>query len=151
MSFIERTSTNGLNLLGGLSDWVPPGGNGHGVPTPAPETSAFYALLDTKHMVEMATALGEEEDAAKYTAMLVDGKSAYHKQFYNSTTKVYSAGSQCSAMMALWIGAVPAPLEAEVLAGLASNIRTAYGGNHLDTGAFSPSHSFYFCCFNLGV
>ena len=79
MSFIECTSTNGLNLLGGLSDWVPPGGNGHGVPTPAPETSAFYALLDTKHMVEMATALGEEQDATKYSTMLEKGHTAYNK------------------------------------------------------------------------
>eukprot|EP01052_Picozoa_sp_SAG31_P024327 SAG31_NODE_2062_length_6536_cov_8.777691_4_plen_112_part_00 len=99
MAYIERTSTDGLNLLGGLSDWVPPGGNGHGIPTPAPETSAFYGLLDIHHMAEMATAIDEVADAAKYGQMLAAGKIAYHKKFYDPKAKVYGKGSQCSAMM----------------------------------------------------
>jgi hypothetical protein len=42
------------------------GGNGHGPVTDARECSAFYALLDTKHMADMAAAIGEGADAAKY-------------------------------------------------------------------------------------
>ena len=116
MGYIERTSdkTTGLNLLGGLSDWVPPGGNGR-VPTPGPECSAFYALLDTRHMAVMATAIGETVDSERYTAAFTAGQKAYHAHFYNTTTGVYSKGTQCSAMMALFIGAVPVAIGETVI------------------------------------
>jgi hypothetical protein len=62
--YIERVSdpTTKLTLTGGLSDWVPPGGNGHGPFTDARQCSAFYALLDTKHMADMAAAIGAKKE-----------------------------------------------------------------------------------------
>ena len=65
-------------------------------------------------MADMAGAVGESADAAKYSSMYEAGAKAYHEHFYNTTTKVYGKGSQCSCMMALYIGAVPKDLEASV-------------------------------------
>ena len=94
-----------------------------------PLAGGFRAVIE--NMAEMATALDEVADAAKYGQMLAAGRTAYHKQFYDPKAKVYGKGSQCSAMMALWIGAVPDALESDILNGLVANIQTAYGGNHL--------------------
>ena len=146
MDYIERVSDpkTHLTLTGGLSDWVPPGGNGHGPVTDARECSAFYALLDTKHMADMAIAIGESSDAAKYTAMYEAGGKAYHEHFYNATTKVYGKGSQCSCVMALHIGAVPKELEASVVKTMVDDIQVGnkYGPNHIDVGIIGTTFIF---------
>ena len=105
---------------------------------------AFYALLDTKHMVEMAQAIGEIEDASKYSAMYSAGTKAYHEHFWNAKTKRYGAGSQCSSMMALWIGAVPPELEPVVVKTMVDDIQSTgkYGPNHLDVGIIGTTFMF---------
>ena len=95
-------------------------------------------------MAEMATAIGESEDASKYSAMYTAGANAYHEHFWNATTKKYGAGSQCSCMMALWIGAVPPQLESVVLKTMVDDIESTgkYGPNHLDTGIIGTTFMF---------
>ena len=93
-------------------------------------------------MAEMAEALGESADAAKYSSMLAAGRKAYHAHFFNTTSQQYSAGSQCSCMMALFIGAVPEALEATVLKTMVDDIQSSKGlgalpkgsKNHINTG-----------------
>jgi hypothetical protein len=52
------------------------------------------------------------------------GAKAYHEHFFNTTTKLYGVGSQCSCVMALAIGAVPKELEATVVKTLVDSIQT---------------------------
>ena len=137
MAYLDRKADpkTHLVLTGGLSDWNPVGGNGKGPDTPADECSAFYGLLDTIYMGQMAEGIGEAADAAKYKAQAADARVAYHKHFWNPLLKVYSKGSQCSTMMALWLGVVPAELEATAVATMVRNIQSnKYGENHLDGG-----------------
>lgn len=137
MSYLDRKADpeTRLVLTGGLSDWNPVGGNGHGPDTPAEECSAFYGVLNTIYMAEMADGIGEAGDAAMFRAQVAELRAAYHRHFWNSATKVYSKGSQCSMMMALWLEAVPAELEANAVATVVRQIQSnKYGENHLDGG-----------------
>ena len=95
-------------------------------------------------MAEMAQAIGESEDASKYSAMYAAGAKAYHDHFFNSTAQHYGVGSQCSSMMALWIGAVPQDLEPVVLKTMVDDIQSSgkYGPNHLDTGIIGTTFMF---------
>lgn len=130
-------------LTGGLSDWNPVGGNGHGPDTPANECSAFYGLLDTIYMAEMAEGIGEAADAVKYKAQAAAARVAYHGHFWNPATKVYSKGSQCSTMMALWLGVVPPEHEATAVATMVNNVKkNKYGQNHLDGGIILTTFMF---------
>jgi hypothetical protein len=67
---------------------------------------------------------GESADASKYRSMYEAGAKAYHEHFFNTTTKVYGVGSQCSCVMALAIGAVPKELEPTVVKTLVDSIQT---------------------------
>eukprot|EP01048_Picozoa_sp_COSAG05_P023466 COSAG05_NODE_5094_length_1262_cov_2.212017_1_plen_302_part_00 len=145
MDYLDRVSDpeTHLVLTGGLSDWNPVGGNGKGPNTPAKECSAFYGLLDTIYMAEMAEGIGESADAAKYQAQVAAARVAYHKQFWDAEKKVYSSGSQCSTMMALWAGVVPAELEATAVETMVTNIqKNKYGENHLDGGIILTTFMF---------
>ena len=145
MSYLDRVAdpVTRLVLTGGLSDWNPVGGNGHGPRTPAEECSAFYGVLNTVYMAEMADGISEAADAAEFRAQADKLRAAYHRHFYNPVTKVYSYGSQCSMMMALWLGAVPAELEATAVATMVSSIQSnKYGKSHLDGGIIVTTFMF---------
>ena len=115
----------------------------HGPDTPADECSAFYGVLDTIYMADMAEGIGESADAAKYRAQAADARVAYHAHFWDPLHQVYSKGSQCSTMMALWLGAVPARLEAAAVATMVGNIQSnKYGKNHLDGGIILTTFMF---------
>ena len=145
MGYLDRKAdpVTRLVLTGGLSDWNPVGGNGNGPDTPAVECSAFYGVLNTIYMAEMAAGIGETADAAQFTAQAADLRAAYHKHFWNPVTKVYSRGSQCSTMMALWLNAVPPELEATAVATMVGDIQNnEYGANHLDGGIILTTFMF---------
>ena len=145
MDYLDRRSDpkTHLVLTGGLSDWNPVGGNGHGPDTPAQECSAFYGLLDTIYMAEMAEGIGETADAAKYKAKVAAAQKSYHKHFWDPVNKVYSKGSQCSTMMALWAGVVPPELEQTAVETMVTNIqKNKYGENHLDGGIILTTFMF---------
>jgi hypothetical protein len=130
----ECDPATGLLLQGARGDWIPPEGNKKGpYITPNDIISAFFHTLSVGYMAEMAGAIGNTADAAKYTARLVSNRKAFHAKFFNNATvandyatysakhatsgageakpKVrccYGLGSQTANSFALHIGAVPA-------------------------------------------
>ena len=65
---------------------------------------------------------GNTADAAAYTLEFEQGKKAYHTVFYNASTHDYGR-QQTANTMPLYLGAVPAELQAEVATVLADNIK----------------------------
>ena len=96
-------------------------------------------------MAEIATALGRQADATRYTTRLAANRKAYHQKFFNNREHggtdflhrrcCYDKGSQTSNMMALHIGAVPAEYVNATVGMLVASIRnrTSVGPPWLDT------------------
>ena len=84
-------------------------------------------------MAEIATAIGRQDDAARYTARLAANRKAYHQKFFNNREQggtdllhrrcCYDKGSQTSNMMALHLGAVPPEYVNATLGMLIASIR----------------------------
>ena len=74
-------------------------------PGTGPQAAASNYLLSLDAIVSMADALGETSDAAKYRAVLAEGRAAYEARYWNATAES-------------WVGARP-ELEHQTLTSLA--------------------------------
>lgn len=91
------------NMYGYYGDWVPP--------PPQPKvgvsfTSAFSFLLNVRQTLELARALGQQDDVTTLSAMLADQSAAFNKAFFNG--QFYSSGLQITYVLPLYLGIVPA-------------------------------------------
>ena len=150
MSYLQRLvdPATGLLLQGARGDWVPPIYSGR-TKTPPEMAAAFYHTLSVAYMAEIATAIGQPAEAARYAARLAKNRVAFHRHFYDGSKGCgYAGSSQTACIFALKIGAVPANLTAAVTAGLVQSIRIApegkgFGpGPHIDVGIFGATHVF---------
>lgn len=94
------------------------------VKTPCQITAAASFLHDVLHMIEMATAIGRQDDVARYTALLTSLKSEFHTAFWNPVQHRYSTGTQVAQAVALWLEVVPEDLVGPLVAGLADEVAT---------------------------
>ena len=85
-------------------DWNPV------VHTPCQVTSSASFLHDLQRMTEMATALGEQEDAEHYGGLLAKLKPEWHQAFWSANTSSYSTGTQMAQAVAIWLDIVPPDL-----------------------------------------
>lgn len=83
--------------------------------------------------VDMAEALGKNEDAKTYRALKSSIAAAFDKAFYDPQTGIYGNGSQLSIAMPLALDMVPAEKRDQVLATLVEAIEVKHKG-HLSTG-----------------
>ncbi len=134
----KANTTGGLinNSFSVLSDWgQETAGVSPMVPTSFTETTTYYYLL--RVMSEMAAELGHTADAASYSTMADDVKTAFNKRFYDAATATYisvdgGGGRQGEQAMPLYYGLVPEGDEQRVADVLAERVRN--DGYKIKTG-----------------
>lgn len=126
--------SSGYLLNYGLGDWydLGPGTLGQSQLTPVGVTSSATYYSCTKSLAAMATLLGKNTDAATYTTLAANIRSAFNNQYYNAATGSYSTGSQTANAMPLVLGLVDETNRQKVLAALVADVRSR--GNSLTSG-----------------
>ena len=119
----------GTHLLNyGLGDWVT-----FDSCTPVGVTATFGYQQAVEAMITIATALGKTVDAAKYTVLQTDIRSAFHAKYFDTSSNAsYSCGSQACNALALDMGAVPSQYQTVVANTLVESLHS--NGNHLTVG-----------------
>merc|ERR1712216_120584 len=110
---MQYKKTGIANFFGGFGDWCPAGpkGDSHLV-------SAYSYLADLEKMIDMATAVGKQDDAKSYAATRQKLLTEYHTAFYNNATGAYKSGLQSEQSLPLWLGAGDTASQQSVLANL---------------------------------
>ena len=111
----------------GLGDWIALDTD---TPLTLVGTQAYYRLTTT--LAEVAKAIGENDDAARYSDLAGQIRDAFNATFFDSAAGDYGPGNQASNGLALDAGLVPAGDEERVLANLIGSIRV--DDNHLEVG-----------------
>ncbi|MCH5720299.1 family 78 glycoside hydrolase catalytic domain [Niabella hibiscisoli] len=112
-------------LMHGLSDWydLGPDRQGFSQLTPMGLTATAYYYYDAHLLEQIATALGNKEDAKMYQKIALDIKEAFNKKYFNAATKQYGSGSQTSNAIPLFMQLVEPQHYDAVLAHLVEDIR----------------------------
>jgi hypothetical protein len=113
------------NILShGLGDWYDLGPDHPGVAqlTPISVTATSIYYYDAKLVGVMASLIGENEDAVKYSALAEEIRRSFNSEFLDPLTKVYSTGSQTSFSMPLFFGMVDDSLKQAVVQNLVKSI-----------------------------
>ena len=107
-----------------LGDWVDlgpkPPGPAQLTPNSLTATAIYY--YDVQLMGKMAALLGKKDDASQYEKLAALIKTAFNKQFFNETTRVYSTGSQTAMSMPLCVGLVDEQYKKQVVKNLVDSI-----------------------------
>ena len=111
-------------LSHGLGDWYDLGPEfpGEAQLTPKALTATSIFFYDAKLLGEMATLIGEKDDASYFINMAEEIRKAFNAKFFNPVTKVYSTGSQTSYSMPLFFGMVDANFKTDVVKNLIKSI-----------------------------
>ncbi|KAF2096021.1 alpha-L-rhamnosidase [Rhizodiscina lignyota] len=114
------SETNGTSIIqGGLGDW-----ESFDTTTPVNLTSTFGYQQAVAALTQIAAVLGKQSDVHKYAALNKKIQSAFHKGFFNTTTKnSYASGSMASNAIALDMGAVPSQYQSAVFDSLVKKIK----------------------------
>jgi hypothetical protein len=113
------------NILShGLGDWYDLGSKlpGEAQLTPKSVTATSIYFYDAKLLAEMASLIGENEDAISFKNLAEDIRQAFNKEFFNPETRVYSTGSQTAYAMPLFYGMVEDTLRKDVVTNLVNSI-----------------------------
>jgi alpha-L-rhamnosidase len=131
--FSKRVGKDGKVLKWfNLGDWVTPGA----LP-PDEMVHTFYFWRCADITAQAAKALGNADDAKKYTDLAEQTRSAFQKKFYNEKKGSYGkAGGNIFALRM----AVPDKQYERVIAALKADIKANKG--HLDTGIFGTQFFF---------
>jgi len=132
-NYLKRKSNDRL-LTFGLGDWfdVGPLDPGESQLTSKGLTATAIYYQDLVTLAHIATLLNKPADAKRYTHEAIDVKVAFNNALYHPATKSYDQGSQTANAMPLYLGLVPAPDRAAVLANLVADIRAHH--NHVTAG-----------------
>jgi hypothetical protein len=116
---------DGHILSQGLGDWFDIGPKAPGVSqnTPMGITGTAIYHYDLLIAAKVAQLLGKSADAAGYTKLAGDVRSAFNRKFFNPQTKQYGTGSQTANAMAVYCGLVNASDRADVVANIVNDIR----------------------------
>lgn len=111
----------------GLGDWVP-------VKTVSskPLTSTMYYYTDVMILAKTAKLLGNTSDAEHYFKLGEKIKTAFNKEFFNSTTNLYCSGTQTELSGPLYWGLVPDEFKQKVADNLYKKVQET--NFHLDVG-----------------
>jgi alpha-L-rhamnosidase len=140
MATAANSSTIG-SLYEYYGDWCPPPavqGGGQGPKPPKSFAAAHSYIVDVGRAVEIATALGNSVDAAKYAALQTALLAGFNAAFFNPTTNVYGNangdGRQTAHSIGVYIGAARAAnAEAAVVQNLVDDIVNTHN-NHWSVG-----------------
>eukprot|EP00040_Diaphanoeca_grandis_P012333 m.62571 g.62571 ORF g.62571 m.62571 type:complete len:1144 (-) comp23173_c0_seq2:336-3767(-) len=83
------------------------------------EMSSSFNYGQTLRIVcNVASSLDDTVASSKYSPVLANVLQAFHKTYWNNVTQTYGDGTQAALVYALYLGAVPANLDATVFAKL---------------------------------
>jgi hypothetical protein len=118
-----KSKAAGNILSYGLGDWYDLGPKFPGVAqlTPKELTATAIYYYDISLLSKMAKLMGKPE-AAQYTSLAADVKTAFNSKFYDAASKKYSTGSQTAMAMPLAVGLVDDDKKAGVLDALKTDI-----------------------------
>jgi len=85
--------------------------------------------------------LGYSQDAVKYSRLADEIKTAFNKEFFDSSTNLYGNGSAYSYVWPLFLGIVPETKKKEVLQNLINHITNTWKG-HISTGTLGTKYIF---------
>ena len=128
LNYLTNLSAGSYLLNYGLGDWVTEDNS-----TPVGVTATFGYQQAAAGLAVVAEGLGKTSDAVTYSTLNTNIKSAFHTQYFNTTSNAsYSSGSQACNAIALDMGVVPAEYQAAVLQTLADSI--VNNGYHMTVG-----------------
>jgi len=145
---VHKACTTCASEAGGLpdfftwGDWCSAEARANATPHTGRPLAAANMLLALEAMVEMATALGKERDAAKYAAAHERYSIVFHSRFYNASTGVYNADTndplvtQSINAAALAAGVVPSAAKHVVVDALKRDVAK----RGLSVGATGATH-----------
>jgi alpha-L-rhamnosidase len=110
-----------------FGDWLSVGN----VKTPIPFIDLAYYAYDARLMGEMATAIGNKNDAKKYTALAAKVSTAFQKAYLQADGKL-GIHNQTAYAMALFFDLIPADKRAAASAHLVGLVKE--NGNKMTTG-----------------
>lgn len=125
LDYLARRSRNNI-LDYGLGDWfdMGPGRPGYAQLTPVSLTATAIYFQDADVMAKVAHVLGKTEDAERYKGLAGAIARSFNSKFFNTSTGVYSTGSQTAYAMPLYTGLVDEQYRAKVLSNLTDSIRS---------------------------
>ncbi|HVT92770.1 MAG TPA: family 78 glycoside hydrolase catalytic domain [Bryobacteraceae bacterium] len=129
MDFIARNNPNYLREKGvgpDFSDWLAPDER-----SPKPLVATAYWALIAGMMTQMARAVGEDSDAARYAALEDHIRAAYQHAFVKDNGEV-SGGTQTAYLLTLYTRMAPPALEQTMVNNLVKDIESRNW--HLSTG-----------------
>ena len=123
------SQSNGHIVQEGLSD--------HEGLEPAPAAQMVTPLYyqSVRLMTKLASIIGHEKDAERYTALANDIKEAYVRNFLEPGTGKFAPYTQASQSFALYLNLVPSEEQAAALDFLLNTILATHKG-HLSTGIY---------------
>jgi alpha-L-rhamnosidase len=123
VAYLESKSNNHI-LNYGLGDWFDYGPRqpGEAQLTPKAVTATAIYYYDVLLLSKMAALLNKPTDAASLTQQALAVKLAFNNKFLNTTTNVYSTGSQTAMAMPLSVGLVDNRIQAAVRKNLTDSI-----------------------------
>ena len=130
MDFLERHNPDWLrsrNLGNSYNDWLSPGDDD----TPPELLATAYWAYDAALMAEIAQAIGRDDDAADYRALMAKIQSAYADAFVSADGQVAS-GTQTAYALSLHVQLIPDDLRESAAGHLVDAIARA--GWRLTTG-----------------
>jgi hypothetical protein len=118
----------------GLGDWYDVGPKRPGISqlTPIALTATAFYFQDVQIMAQAARLLGQDADAAQWTALAGNIRAAFNEKFYDATNHSYATGSQCANAIPLVMGLCPATNAAAVADAIVRDVRAR--GNALTAG-----------------
>jgi alpha-L-rhamnosidase len=138
VDYLTSRATDHVVSYSYYGDWAPPidqGREGSAVSasTPGELVSTGYYFYAASLLAQMATALGKADDAAHYSRLAAAIAATFRTRFYDPTTGGYGSNNQACNAFALYLGLVPKPQVAQVVANLVHDVADLHGG-HLTTG-----------------
>lgn len=108
----------------GLGDWydIGPRPPGQAQLTSVGLTSTATYFRDLDILAKAATLLGRSDDAARYTALAADVRTAFHARFYDAAAGHYEKGSQTALAMPVAAGLAEPRQQAQLVRQLAANV-----------------------------
>jgi alpha-L-rhamnosidase len=121
-----------------LGEWISPG---RAEGPNRPMVSTYYYYLNTSVMSKIASVLGHNDDALKYSALADTIKNEINKKFFDPETNQYGTDTlyQTYQVLALAGDIVPEGHQEEVMQSLIDDINITHKG-HLNTGILGTKY-----------
>jgi alpha-L-rhamnosidase len=129
-----QTQADHQILSEGLGDWYDQGPKAPGFSqlTPKGITATAFYYYDLNIVAKVAAMLGRTKEAATYTKLASQVRSAYNTRFFNAETKEYGTGSQTANAISVYMGLVEPQNKQAVIDNIVKDLHDR--GNTLTSG-----------------